>query len=278
MHALLSLAALHQVHLEASTQTRTILDRAVNHNNLALSKSKEALAQLSEHNSSNLFALSLMVGFFALALPISPASIPFQDAIGQIIQVATLMRGVLTITLTQSRSIINGPMSAMLRNNFSQNPAILPEELELSLNELETVMCSTETIEDGPSVFRETIQSLKACFRNAGFSTATPNGIAIEDQIVALSWLGMMHSDFVPLLSHRRPVALVVLSYYAVALHTLDAIWWCQGWGLSLVNDVYNSLDTTWRARMKWPMEKIKLNPEDLGVTGLAVETSGDKL
>ena len=86
----------------------------------------------------------------------------------------------------------------------------------------------------------------------------------MEDPIIALSWLGVMHPDFLQLLSHRRPVALVLLSYYAVALHTLDAMWWCQGWSLMLVKDVYDSLDETWRPKMEWPMRQLSLKPDVL--------------
>ena len=261
MHGLISLAALHRIQLENNTESRC-LDKAVNHYNLALSKSKMALAHLSERNSSSLFALSLLVGVFALGLPISPASPPLRDAIGQITQVATLMRGALTIVLTQSKSIQNGPMSAMLLPGFSKNPAILPEELKISLNQLEADLYSTETLEDGLSAYHETIQGLKACFRNAGFSTDAPNGIPMEHQIIALSWLGLMHPDFLQLLSHRRSVALVLLSYYAVALHTLDAIWWCQGWSFMLVKDVYDSVDGIWRAKMEWPMRQINFKSD----------------
>ena len=263
MYGLLSLAALHRIHLENNTDSHA-LDSALDHYSLALSKSREALAHLSELNSSNLFALSLLIGYFALGLPISPASPPLSDAIGQITQVATLMRGALTIVLTQSISIENSPMSAMLRPGFSKNPTILPEDLEISLNQLEADMCLAENVEDGLSAHHETIQGLKACFRNAGFSVDAPNGIPMEDPIIALSWLGVMHPDFLQLLSHRRPVALVLLSYYAVALHTLDAMWWCQGWSLMLVKDVYDSLDETWRPKMEWPMRQLSLKPDVL--------------
>ena len=71
-------------------------------------------------------------------------------------------------------------------------------------------MCLAENVEDGLSAHHETIQGLKACFRNAGFSVDAPNGIPMEDPIIALSWLGVMHPDFLQLLSHRRPVALVL--------------------------------------------------------------------
>ena len=263
MYGLLSLAALHRIHLENNTDSHA-LDSALDHYSLALSKSREALAHLSELNSSNLFALSLLIGYFALGLPISPASPPLSDAIGLITQVASVMRGALTIVLTQRESIENGPMSAMLRKGFSKNPAILPEELETSLDQLEADLYLTENAEDGLSAYRETFQGLKACFRNAGFSVDAPNGIPMEDQIIALSWLGVMHPDFVQLLSHRRPVALVLLSYYAIALHTLDAMWWCQGWSLMLVKDVYRSLDGSWRSRMEWPMRQINFKPDGI--------------
>ena len=278
VHGILSIAALHRVYLENDTDSRS-LDTAVHHYGIALSKSREALAQLSEQNSSSLFALSQLIAIIALGLPISPASRPMADPVEEIIQIATLMRGSREIVATHSTTIRKGPMAAMIRQGFSTNPAILPPELETALDGLEADLYREgEQVEedDGHAPYRETITALKSCFRNAGFSVSAPNGTPVEDQIIALSWLSLMHPDFVQLLSRRRPVALVLLAHYAIAVRTLDAMWWCQGWGGMLVNHVYDALlgddddddgNGRWRAKMEWPMRQIRVEPSGIGVS-----------
>ena len=256
MHSLLSLAVLHQIILTGNTE-RAALDPATTHHNLALSKSKPALENLSEHNSSALFALSATIAVFALAASVSPAAPPLQDSIDQIAQVAILMRGSGTIVQTGYVWIENGPLVSLLRHGFLKDKRPLPDDLAILLDQLETEILSTEPLDDMKVAYQETIEALKACFRNTGFTVNQSDETPVEDRGIALSWLGMMHSDFIPMLSHRQPMALILLAYYAVPLHTLNEVWWCRGWGLALVRDIYESLDSTWRGKMDWPRRQI---------------------
>lgn len=259
MHGLLSLAALHQITLDKDASSHK-LGLAVRHHNLALAKSKPILENITEQTSSSLFALSATIAVFALALPISPASPPLSDPVDPIVQVAILMRGSKTIVQTGWDWIKNSPLAPLLRPGFLNDATSLPQDLEESLSSLEALIVSDEEHRPHQTPYCETLEGLRQSFRNAGFSSHADGKVPVVDRAVVLSWLAMMHSDFIPLLSQRLPITLVMLAHYAVALHTLESVWWCQGWGRILIAYVEDLLDESWQESIAWPKQQIDIS------------------
>jgi hypothetical protein len=108
--------------------------------------------------------------------------------------------------------------------------------------------------------YRNTISTLQKVFVLIN-SSDTDNG-------VVLTWPFLLEREwgFAALLKEMRPLALVILAYYGVALHAFRSDWYIGDWGQRLVIDVEKTLalaggearEAEWDELMAWPLEMVK--------------------
>lgn len=76
------------------------------------------------------------------------------------------------------------------------------------------------------------------------------------------------HTGFLALLEQQQPVALIILSHYAVCLHALRQYWWTGSLGRDIVVAVVDELvtredslqdDMPWSQLMAWPMREVRV-------------------
>jgi hypothetical protein len=135
---------------------------------------------------------------------------------------------------------------------LSSSPASLsfssqhPSSTSLSSGELDT--------------YRNTVSTLQKVFVLIN-SSDTDNG-------VVLTWPFLLEREwgFAALLKEMKPLALVILAYYGVALHAFRSDWYIGDWGQRLVIDVEKTLalaggetrEAEWHELMAWPLEMVK--------------------
>jgi hypothetical protein len=69
-------------------------------------------------------------------------------------------------------------------------------------------------------------------------------------------WLYQLEEDSVRLLQAKRPIALVVLSYFCILLDSVRSFWWNRGWMEHLLSEIHSSLNQEYRIWMQRPMEE----------------------
>ena len=79
-----------------------------------------------------------------------------------------------------------------------------------------------------------------------------------EDRSLVFVWTVTVPESFVVELKARRPMALVVLAFYAVLVHSVEEQWWAKGRGKNLVEAIHEELPMEWREAVKWPMEVVR--------------------
>jgi hypothetical protein len=60
-----------------------------------------------------------------------------------------------------------------------------------------------------------------------------------------------------PLLSRRKPEALIILAHYAVLLHRRRRVWLVGNVGWILIQEISKFLGTFWKTWLDWPNEVI---------------------
>lgn len=55
-----------------------------------------------------------------------------------------------------------------------------------------------------------------------------------------------------------EPMALAILTHYAVLLHWLDSVIWLRGWGRQVVNAVEVAVGEEWRGCIAWAIGEVK--------------------
>ena len=231
------------------------LELAKHHHSLALSKSKAELVNITERNCHALFAFSAMISVSSLALPMA-RPMGLVDPIGEMAQTAMLMRGSKTI-VQSSRSLLEaGRVGPLLRYGLVLKQTALSEDVEVALRGIQSCIDGLSDEGDRESC-RAALEGLKACFRTTGISQADGLCVSLEDKGGVFGWLAMVDMDFIALLFRRQPVALVILAYFAVFMHSLDEVWWYRGWGSALINTISETLDGTWEPALRWVKHQL---------------------
>lgn len=70
-------------------------------------------------------------------------------------------------------------------------------------------------------------------------------------------WLYTLPDLFLMDAQQRRPVALVILSFFAVLLKQLDSAWFIRQWPEHLMNAIFRDLDESRRVYVRWPMKEL---------------------
>lgn len=71
------------------------------------------------------------------------------------------------------------------------------------------------------------------------------------------SWPICVGTHFLSLLSERKPVALVILAYYAVLLKLGTGLWWIGDWPATLVHHLDHCLGQRWSEFLEWPLSIV---------------------
>ncbi|PVH67424.1 hypothetical protein DL98DRAFT_643369 [Cadophora sp. DSE1049] len=107
---------------------------------------------------------------------------------------------------------------------------ILPKDVADAVELLEEYNQQSADTGSDKEAYTLAIQGLKASFMHLQ-SKERDNGIV-------LSWPIDVSQEYTRLLSLRRPMALVILAYFAVTLEEVRESWWAGGWGIQLIQEV----------------------------------------
>ncbi|CAJ0544237.1 Ff.00g035160.m01.CDS01 [Fusarium sp. VM40] len=248
MHILFSVISLH-ITSSRPENASAYTDRAIRHNNIALREYRSKLHSITPENSPSLFACSTLLIIAALRLS---ASGPHQEPVGAIEEIAgifILAQGVRSVLSEMRNWIRESEIAPLFVGRELDDNIILPKDVADVLGLLETCNQQSADLDSDKTAYVLAIQGLKACFTHLR-SKERDNGIV-------LSWAVDVNQDYIRLLGLRRPMALVILAYFAVALEEVKEAWWADGWGSRLIQEVSQALGVKWKALMAWPMDRI---------------------
>ncbi|KAE8443872.1 hypothetical protein EG329_001281 [Mollisiaceae sp. DMI_Dod_QoI] len=73
---------------------------------------------------------------------------------------------------------------------------------------------------------------------------------------VAAGWVGQVSQEFVELVYERDPRALVILAHYCVVLKRQDHVWYQEGLGAGLLENIRQALAEEWLPWIEWAREQ----------------------
>ncbi|KAI5284206.1 Leucine aminopeptidase 1, partial [Ascosphaera aggregata] len=124
------------------------------------------------------------------------------------------------------------------------SPAIIPENIEASDIDTEADrMVYLRTIDE----LNDTFSEIESC----GFHKPFAIGLMC-------AWPASLSNSFMTLLSHRRPLALVVLAHFAVLLRDHEASWYLSGWHRYLLDAVEKAIPPGFEVLLAWPRRCIR--------------------
>jgi hypothetical protein len=250
MHCVLGLSALHLIH--TSPQDSEVYRRAaIRHQDIAVATFRPLLVNITAENCDALWASSALTVMFGAAqyqvLPETPGVAKLSPLDG-ILEVCELVRGVYVVSQAAGEWITDGPLKPVLGDPWEGRGAPeLASDIVDALQAVEACIIASST-ESTSLVYLSSLQVLQQTFAVM---------VSTDQPTLVLVWLVLFERQFVVMLRERDPIALVMLAHYGVVLHGARHYWWGGSWGFSIVENVYQVLNSEWRPLIAWPAQKV---------------------
>lgn len=309
MHGLLNISALHLAFLNPAKRD-LYLAPAIRHHDIFLSLYRSELHRITPDNCSAMFICSTLISICTLAFPICSnkptLSMPsgyschqqkqqFDSPIQTASSLFVLLQGAFALVRIYWEWLEDSAISALITNRFQfrevvSNPKIclkssdsafklLMARIE-SMSSRQNLSPSTSSVQQSYSSRHKSPSPLSSeelsAYKNA-ISTLRDVFMLLDsseaDNGVVLIWPFLLDAErgFATLLKEMRPLALVILAHYGVALHASRDDWFVGEWGRNLVLDVKKTLslsgdEADLQELMAWPLETVSTG-EGPGVT-----------
>jgi hypothetical protein len=250
LHGVLAIAALHLSRFKnAASEVNFYMTKALHHYGIALREATVLMGDVDANSGPALYLFSMLCFNFTLGLGPKPGDFLLFGNMGISDWLAQL-RGMRILLETNPEILHHEKLSPLfevsIRNIAHKNSGIyhLPELRERILQvgppELELKICM------------RALDQLSERF-DAGTSHARASHIFPQQVFV---WLYLLEDEFIHLLQEKRPIALVILSYFCILLNNLGTLWWVRGWTEHLLSEIHSCLSQEYRIWMHRPKEE----------------------
>lgn len=253
MDGLLATASLHFAYQHPHSRPQYIA-HAIHYQNSGIQRYNDALGDINEHNSSALFAYSVMLNMMAIAFPnADPKSPPSAHTAG-IITMIDLVRGI---------SLVKSSVIPLIRhNNFAPFFRPVPtcprpdHEAQAAMEGLrkraDGLLASESVDNERHAAYHAGINILENVFA----STTVSSRIAPIVAWPALLWPEEHRQQLMRLFKQGDVMAQAIFMHYGVLLLHIRHRWWGENTGLSLIEELSTSVRAagpTWASEADWP-------------------------
>ncbi|KAK3674000.1 hypothetical protein LTR78_006202 [Recurvomyces mirabilis] len=239
MHGLLALSGMDLAQFDGEMRG-TYRTRALHHQQIGLTIFQEMLAQDSAAQIHTIFPFSLMLIILAYA---SVHSENVEWSVDAILDLFALYRGPRMLAMSNWKAIAGSEMLALLRPGDAAKEADGPSEpVQAALQQLQSYP-SDEVSRTAVKLLADAIEISASSF----------------DMRVIGRWPSMLSEEFFVRLREHQPEALVILSYYSIALAAFRDRWWVGSWDKKLVSAVARELPEEEQKEYGWHADALEL-------------------
>src|SRR5262249_31702952 len=143
----------------------------------------------------------------------------------------------------------------------SLDPVMIREKYEYidwegEISRLETFIEShddTEDVKESSQALKDLIFIFEAIFGRTSLRTHDN-----PDQEFIFGWLYRINDDYAACLRQKRPLALIVLSYYTVLLRLMERHWFVIGWSDHILKRTMEIIQDEYVEWLQWPLEQAQ--------------------
>jgi hypothetical protein len=253
MHGILSLSALHLVQQNKDTEHRKIYaELATRHQTLALTLFRKELNSITPSNCQALFAFSSIAAVLAFAFSQSTDAQTLSP-IDEMLQIFKLCRGISEILKTARDWIKESWVAVLLTFDQKRDPTLVPQDVRDRITQLSRIhedTARTGLLLDEKEACASAIAELMDTFERI---------YSDWDHVTIFRWPILVDPLYLSLVRDRKPMAIVIMGYYCVALHTINDRWWLAGWTHLLLKSLYSELNASWKEVLTWPLKAVEL-------------------
>jgi len=251
LHGILATAALHLSRFKRDAlEANSYMTKALHHYGIALQAATQLMTELDASSGPALYLFSNVCFTFTLGLGPKRGDLLLFGENGISDWLAQL-RGMRSLLESKPEILRHADLSPLfevsIRNMAHTNSGID------HLSELREQISRVGPPEPELKTYSTALDQLSERFDViTSFSRASQ---VFPQQVFV--WVYLLEDDFVRLLQHGKPIALVILSYFCILLNSIGpSFWWNRGWMEHLLSEIYSSLNQEYRIWMQRPMEE----------------------
>ena len=252
MHEMLAFAGLHRFSKDKAR--RELMTRALYHQSEAL---RLIQFQLESGSEDDCLALLFFTSYAALCGLAESAFCDTHDEtfdpIERLLHAFQLSRGTTTVVMPQVSLLRQTWAWPFIESQIAAGSDLTPRPQ--SIPGYTHLRCLALGLE------RETDR--QACLKALDITLGAISLIQQREDVsmsrrLITAWPMEISPTFLGLLSERRPVALVIIAYYAVLLKTGSGLWWVGRLPEALIEQVVASLGDEWADFISWPKSVVQ--------------------
>ncbi|KAL0934600.1 C6 finger domain-containing protein [Colletotrichum truncatum] len=208
----------------------------------ALSLFNQAQVHVTDDNCLPMFFFPSILGIHTFFNTVTTA-VGLSDFLTKFVQYLHIHRGVRAVTGQSWHIIRNSGMGDIINatETVSLEQAISSSSTDASDSLMELLLGVRPTLSDDLfATYVQAVQQLQLVFKQ---HHAAPQHLQPH---MTISWPIRISSDYISLLQQRQPVALLILTYWAILLHQDHNFWVFGAVGKSLVESVADYLGAYW--------------------------------
>ncbi|KAI8717867.1 Zn(2)-C6 fungal-type domain-containing protein [Fusarium sp. LHS14.1] len=272
LHQLLAFSALHLAFLKPESRNKYLI-QASQHQSVAISTMNSLLAKpLPSNEFHAMYATSIFVAISAFGT--YPSCDRYQEsfrAIDGLVDIFILIRGMNILLRSSGEELRNGPLKGLL-SGCDCPPFENVGRLETVASKLGDLLPAVQDqlplldTEDGQLC----VDTIAGFIETISMVIGSPKSAPTPELRVIFAWPMGLSNTFLSLLRSCEPLALVILSYYCVLLHSREPkYWFLQGWTNALIKVVVTKVvGTRWEELIQWPLQVIGENETPTGTLG----------
>ncbi|WQF85844.1 Putative zn(2)Cys(6) fungal-type DNA-binding domain-containing protein [Colletotrichum destructivum] len=271
-HAILSLAALHMAYLDDRPQNSSYVEEATQHHAVSLAGFHSVLENCTVDQYEGLFLWSILNIIYVFSISKQLADNVERNSprlrkdrlLG--VEWIPMMRGIDAVLAPYYDFLRGGRMQPLLSlGNWTElepGDSIL-DPMDRELRRLQDIWKDSGDAD----VYNHALTVMrKARMYCLQFETMEAHMLADFGWNRALAGpLSFVHfgpQQYFTLLHQRQPPALVLFTYLGALLHSLNHVWFFEGWGKDIVEAIDDLLGDYWRPWIRWPLRHAGLSSD----------------
>jgi hypothetical protein len=211
----------------------------------ALSEFNGTKLDISADNCVPMFLFSSCLAMHVLSEKLLFRPHGFESFLDQFIQSLRMHRGVRAISGQSWHLLLQSPLAPILETEGKRLEHNSSRSEILELLALVDAMPLDAAI---GTVYRQSIEDLQKAYNG---TQSPPSDFSMIGPII--SWPVIIPSEYIDLLSERRPEALAILSHFGVLLHMHRDVWTFGDSGFYLISSINEYLGPQWKNWLRWP-------------------------
>ncbi|KAH8686094.1 C6 zinc finger protein [Tricladium varicosporioides] len=252
LHGALALSSLHLTKFKQGDAHARYLNQAHYHYETALRAATSLLPLINSETAVPLYLFGSLCSLITLGL--GPKAGDFllfgNEGVVEWLLLFRGMRSIIDMNYEGLRHSELAPMFQIAIQNIHNERSANIEHL----NELREMIAETAKADPDLEMYLFSLDALAKSFP----AEAAPGTRATQaSPQVTFVWFYRVSDTFVQRLQERRPLALLILSYFCVVLNDLSSFWWMKGWAQHLMGEIYSCINKDFQIWLRWPMSEI---------------------